>query len=144
VDTSSAEKKKVLWISKQAVGPIRLSATVTSKFFSLYHFFSIFSPIFFHLLQRFPLNTPLYPTTTIKYHFLYQLSIFLSTNNYSWTHSTVFMVMNSDMLNLGGERRGPVRRGRCRGTVAAVECPLQPPCKGRGMRCAQPNKWAQG
>jgi hypothetical protein len=51
--------------------------TVTPKYFPLYHFFSLFSPLFFHLPQRFPLNTPLYPTTTIKYHFLYQLSIFI-------------------------------------------------------------------
>jgi hypothetical protein len=55
---------------------LRLSATVSPKFFLLYHFFPYFSPLFFHLPQRFPLNTPLYPTTTIKYHFLYQLSIF--------------------------------------------------------------------
>jgi hypothetical protein len=46
--------------------------------------------------------------------------------------------MNSDTLDLRGERRGPTRRGRCRGTAAAVECPLQPLCKGRGMRCVQP------
>jgi hypothetical protein len=37
---------------------LRLSATVTSKFFLLYHFFPLFSPLFFHLPQRFPLNTP--------------------------------------------------------------------------------------
>jgi hypothetical protein len=33
----------------------------------------------------------------------------------------VFRVMNSDTLDLGGERRGPTRRGRCRGTAAAIE-----------------------
>jgi hypothetical protein len=55
---------------------LRLSAIVTPKFFPLYHFSLLFSPLFFHLPQRFPLNTPLYPTTIIKYHFLYQLSIF--------------------------------------------------------------------
>jgi hypothetical protein len=27
----------------------------------------------------------------------------------------MFRVMNSDTLDLGGERRGPARRGRCRG-----------------------------
>jgi hypothetical protein len=122
--------------------PFRLSATVTSKIFPLYHFFPLFFPLFFHLPHRFPLNTPLYPTTTIKYHFLYQLLVFLSTNNYLWTHSIVFRVMNSDTLDLGGERRVPMRRGRCRGTAAAVGCPLQPACKGRGLRrgcrCAQP------
>jgi hypothetical protein len=60
--------------SQRATSPlvIRLSATVTPKFSPLYHFF----PLFFHFPQRFPLNTPLYLTTTIKYHFLYQLSIF--------------------------------------------------------------------
>jgi hypothetical protein len=57
-------------------GGLRLSATVTPKIFPLYHFSPLFFPLFFHLPQRFPLNTPLYPTTTIKYHFLYQLSIF--------------------------------------------------------------------
>jgi hypothetical protein len=46
------------------------------NFFPLYHFSPLFFPLFFHLPQRFPLNTPRYPTTTIKYHFLYQLSIF--------------------------------------------------------------------
>jgi hypothetical protein len=55
---------------------LRLSATVTPKLFPLYHFFTLFFLLFFHLPQRFSLNTPLYPTTTIKYHFLYQLLIF--------------------------------------------------------------------
>jgi hypothetical protein len=49
--------------------------------------------------------------------------------------------MNSDTLDLGGERSGPTRRGRCRGTVAVIGCPLQPTCKGRGGgsvdRCSQ-------
>jgi hypothetical protein len=40
--------------------------------------------------------------------------------------------MNSDTLDLGGERRGPTRRERCRGTPAAIRCPLHPTCKGRG------------
>jgi hypothetical protein len=52
--------------------------------------------------------------------------------------------MNSDTLNLGGERRVPMRKERCRGTAAAVGCPLQPACKGRGLRrgcrCAQPKR----
>jgi hypothetical protein len=120
---------------------IRLSATVTPKFFPLYHFFPLFSPLFFHLPQRFPLNTPPIP----HYHYKISFSIptinFLSTNNYSWTHSTVFRVMNSDTLDLGGERRRPTRRGRCRGTAAAIRCPLQPSWKGRGSgrvdRCGQ-------
>jgi hypothetical protein len=48
----------------------RLSTTVTSKFFPLYHFFPLFSPLFFHLPQRFPLNTPPIP------HYHFKLSIF--------------------------------------------------------------------
>jgi hypothetical protein len=54
---------------------LKLFATVIPKFFPLYHF-SPYFPLFLHLPQRFPLNTPIYPTTTINYHFLYQLSIF--------------------------------------------------------------------
>jgi hypothetical protein len=54
----------------------------------------------------------------------------------------VFRVINSDTLDLGGERRGRRVEGAVEGTAAAVECPLQPPCKGRemarGLRCAQP------
>jgi hypothetical protein len=50
--------------------------------------------------------------------------------------------MNSDTLNLEGERRRLMRRERCRGTAVAVGCPLQTACKGRGIasgnRCAQP------
>jgi hypothetical protein len=122
---------------------LRLSATVTPKFFLLYHFSPLLFPLFFHLPQRFPLNTPLYPRTTIKYHFLYQLSIFLSTNNYSWTHNTVFRVMNSDTLDLGGERRGPTRRGRCRGHRCGRGVPPTAGMQVEGMcsvyRCAQPN-----
>jgi hypothetical protein len=104
-------------------GSLRLSATVTPKFFPLYHFSPIF-PLFFHLPQRFPLNTPPIP----HYHYKISFSIptinFLSTNNYSWTHNTVFRVMNSDTLDLGGEIRGPTCRGRCRGTAAAIRCSL--------------------
>jgi hypothetical protein len=59
-------------------------------------------------------------------HYNYKISFsistinFLSTNNYSWTHSTVFRVINSDTLDLGRERRGPTRRGAVGGTAAAV------------------------
>jgi hypothetical protein len=42
--------------------------------------------------------------------------------------------MNSDTLNLGGERRGPTRRGAVGGTAAAIGCPLRAACKGRGLR----------
>jgi hypothetical protein len=83
---------------------LRLSATVTPKFFPLYHFFPIFSPLFFHLPQRFPLNTPPIPHYHYKISFSISTINFLSTNNYSWTHSTVFRVMNSDTLDLGGEK----------------------------------------
>jgi hypothetical protein len=48
----------------------------------------------------------------------------------------VFRVMNSDTLDLERERRGPSRRGTVGGTAAAVECPLQAACKGRGLRCS--------
>jgi hypothetical protein len=68
--------KHVTIVSETELAWLRLSATVTPKFFPLYHFSPLFFSLFFHLPQRFPLNTPLYPTTTIKYHFLYQLSIF--------------------------------------------------------------------
>jgi hypothetical protein len=78
---------------------VRLSATVTPKFFPLYHFFPLFFLLFFHLPQRFPLNTPPIP----HYHYKISFSIptinFLSTNNYSWTHSTVLEGVNSETLN---------------------------------------------
>jgi hypothetical protein len=113
--------------SRRGTGLLRLSATVTFKFFLLYHFSSLFFSIFSSLAAVL-LNTPPIP----HYHYKISFSIptinFLSTNNYSWTHSTMFRVMNSDTLDLGGERREPT----CRGTA----------CKGRGRgsgnRCAQP------
>jgi hypothetical protein len=111
---------------------LRLSATVTPKFFPLYHFFPLFSPLFFHLPQQFPLNIPPIP----HYHYKISFSIptinFLSTNNYSWTHSTVFRVMNSDTLNLGGERRGPTRRVRCRGHRCGYRVPPTRRMQGEG------------
>jgi hypothetical protein len=124
---------------------VRLSATVTTKFFPLYHFSPLFFPLFFHLPQRFPLNTPPIPHNHYKISFSIPTINFLSTNNYSWTHSTVFRVMNSDTLDLGGERRGPTHRGRCRGHRCGHRVPLQPTCKGRGSgrvdRCGQSEKW---
>jgi hypothetical protein len=108
---------------------LRLSATVTPKFFPLYHFFPLFSPLFFHLPQRVPLNIP-------HYHYKISFSIstinFLSTNNYSWTHNTVFRVMNSATLDLGGERRGPTRRGRCRGHRCGHRVPPTRRMQGEG------------
>jgi hypothetical protein len=67
----------------------RLSATVTPKIFPLYHFFPLFFPLFFHLPQRFPLNTPPIPHYNYKISFFISNINFLSTNNYSWPHSTV-------------------------------------------------------
>jgi hypothetical protein len=103
--------------SQRATSPlvIRLSATVTPKFSPIYHFF----PPIFPSIFSFPAAVP--PKYSPISHYNYKISFsistinFLSTNNYSWTHSTVFRVMNSDTLDLGGERRGPTRRGRCRG-----------------------------
>jgi hypothetical protein len=109
--TPSPRSRRGESISISSWGALRLSATVTSKFFSLYHF----SPLFFISRSGSPLNTPPIP----HYHYKISFSIptinFLSTNNYLWIHSTVFRVMNSDTLDLGGERRGPTRRVRCRG-----------------------------
>jgi hypothetical protein len=74
----------------------------------------IFSPIFSS-----PAAVP--PKYSSIPHYNYKISFpistinFLSTNNYLWTHSTMFRVMNSDTLDLEGERRGPARRERCRG-----------------------------
>jgi hypothetical protein len=36
------------------IASVKLSATVTPKFFPLYHFFPLFPPLFFYLPQRFP------------------------------------------------------------------------------------------
>jgi hypothetical protein len=59
---------------------VRLSATVTPKFFPLYHFFAshhqYFIPYFFTSHSGSPYILPLSPTTTIKYHFLYPLFIY--------------------------------------------------------------------
>jgi hypothetical protein len=66
--------------------------------FSPYITFSPYFSSYFFISRSGSSKYTLYPTTTIKYHFLYQLLMFLSTNNYSWTHSTMFRVMNSDTL----------------------------------------------
>jgi hypothetical protein len=60
--TENQAPEEIAWGYPQPL-PLNFSAYITF-------------PLFFHLPQRFPLNTPLYPTTTIKYHFLYQLLIF--------------------------------------------------------------------
>jgi hypothetical protein len=58
--------------------PLNFSPYITFlPYVSLYFFiYRNGFPLFFHLSQQFPLNIPLYPTTTIKYHFLYQLLFF--------------------------------------------------------------------
>jgi hypothetical protein len=117
-----------------AADSIRLSATVTPKFFHLYHFFPLFSPLFFHLPQRFPLNTPPIPHYHYKISFSISTINFLSTNNYSWTHSTVFRVMNSDTLDLGEREGNRHVGGAVGGTAAAIECPLRAACKEREKR----------
>jgi hypothetical protein len=66
----------VLWsplTTTQHGAGLRLSATVTSKFFPLYHFFAShhqhFIPYFFISRSGSPYIVPLYFTTTIKYHY---------------------------------------------------------------------------
>ena len=53
---------------------VRLSASVTPKFFPLYHFLGVtsstFYPLCFHLPQRFSLKSPLIP------HYNYKISLF--------------------------------------------------------------------
>jgi hypothetical protein len=41
-------------------------------------------------------------------------------------------MMNSDTLDLGGERRGPARRGRCRGHRCGCGVPSTAPMQGEG------------
>jgi hypothetical protein len=111
---------------------VRLSATVTPKYFPLYHFFPPISPPIFAS----PAAVPPKYSPIPHYHYKISFSIptikFLSTNNYSWTHSTVFRVMNSDTLDLGGERRGPTCRGRCRGHRCGHRVPPTRRMQGEG------------
>jgi hypothetical protein len=44
----------------------------------------------------------------------------------------MFRVMNSDTLDLGGERRGPTRRGRCRGHRCGHRVPPTRRMQGEG------------
>jgi hypothetical protein len=119
----------------------RLSATVTPKNFPLYHFFPYSPPIFSSPAAIPPKYSPI-PHYNYKISFSILTINFLSTNNYSWTHSIVFRVMNSDMLNLGGEIRVPTRRGRCRGHRCGRRMPPTAGMQGegdcQGQRCAQP------
>jgi hypothetical protein len=67
---------------------------------------------------------------------------FLSTNNYSWTHITVFRVMNSDTLDLRGERRRPTHRGRYRGHRCGRRVPPTDRMQGEGDSQLQPLRTA--
>jgi hypothetical protein len=75
-------------------------------------FLPIFPPIFSSPAAVPPKYSPI-PHYNYKISFSISTINFLSTNNYSYTHSTVFRVMNSDTLDLGREKE-PTRRGRCR------------------------------
>jgi hypothetical protein len=119
----------MLWLSSCLGYPQPLPL----NFFSYITFPPIF-PLFFHLPQRSPLNTPPIPHYHYKISFSISTINFLSTNNYSWTHSTMFRVMNSDTLNLEGERRGPTRRGRCRGHRCGHRVPPTRRMQGEGER----------
>jgi hypothetical protein len=71
---------------------------------SLYITFPSYFPPYFFIPAAVPPKYSHIP----HYHYKISFSIptinFLSTNNYSWTHSTVFRVMNSDTLDLGREK----------------------------------------
>jgi hypothetical protein len=128
----------VSWLWHEAA--LRLSATVTPKFFPLYHF-SPYFPLYFFISRS---GSPKYSPYT-HYHYKISFSIptinFLSTNNYSLTHSTVFRVMNSDTLDLGEREEDRHVEGAVGGTAAAIGCSLRPTCKERGcgsvQRCSQ-------
>jgi hypothetical protein len=128
-----------------AVSRLRLSATVTTKFFSP---ISLFPPIFLPIFSSPATVPPKYsPIPHYNYKILFSISTinFLSTNNYLWTHSIVFRVMNSDTLDLWGERRVPTRRGRCRGHRYDRRVPPtagmqgEGDCKGAALRTALAN-----
>ena len=110
---------------------LRLSATVTPKFSPYLTFPLYFPPIFSSPAAVPPKYSPI-PHYNYKISFSISTINFLSTNNYSWTHSTVFRVMNSDTLDLGGERRGPTRRGRCRGHRCGHRVPPTRHMQGEG------------
>jgi hypothetical protein len=111
-------------------GALRLSATVTSKF----------SPLIFSS----PAAVPPIPHYHYKISFSISTINLLSTNNYSWTHSTVFRVINSDTLDLEGERRGPTRRGRCRGHRCGHRVPPTRRMQGEGEGQRPPLQLASG
>jgi hypothetical protein len=81
---------------------LRLSATVTPKF-SPYITFPLYFPFIFSSPAAVPPKYSHIPHYNYKISFSISTINFLSTNNYSWTHSTVFRMMNSDTLNLERE-----------------------------------------
>jgi hypothetical protein len=106
---------------------LRLSATVNSKFFPLYHFFLLF----FHLPQRFPLNTLPIPHYNHKISFsiptFYPLSIFHSLiihHGPTTQCQTVQGRMNSEPPEVEGERSAPLGRGLRRGRRCTVAVTL--------------------
>jgi hypothetical protein len=88
----------------QRAAVLRLSTTVTPKFSLYITFPPIFLPIF-SSLAAVPLKYSPIPHYNYKISFSISTINFLSTNNYLWTHNTVFRVMNSDTLD-PGEREG--------------------------------------
>jgi hypothetical protein len=95
---------------------VRLSATITPKFFPP---ISLFPPIFSSPAAVPPKYSPI-PHYNYKISFSISTINFLSTNNYSWTHSIVFRVINSDTLDLGEREGGRRVEGAVEGTAAAV------------------------
>jgi hypothetical protein len=57
---------------------------------------------------------------------------FVSTNNYSRIHNTLFRVMNSDTLDLGEREEDRHVGGAVGGTAAAIGCPYAPHARGGG------------
>jgi hypothetical protein len=107
------------------------------NFFLYITFSPIFPPIFSSPAAVPPKYSPI-PHYNYKISFSISTINFLSTNNYSWTHNTVFRVMNSDTLDLGGERRVPTRRGRRCGRRVPPTAGMQGEgdCKGAALRTA--------
>jgi hypothetical protein len=104
---------------------------------------STFHPLSFYLPQQFPLYYPLYPTTTIKYHYL-TLFIF---------YYYFFQLLNRGALCKralqcspwsGGRARPPIALQRVGGSLVLAAAGLEAPyAKGgpeeapRGKRCGQ-------
>jgi hypothetical protein len=135
----------------------RISKNVFSSYITFYATSSTIYPLFFHLPQRFLLNTlPIpYYNHTISFHIptFYILSIFyLLTITRRPTSTRMNNAGGSEQWNTKyAERRGPTHKGPAGGSVAGVRHPLQMPCQGRGLaishQCSQPKniilqRWA--